>query len=167
MTATEDGASGGKVVSDLVVEMLAAEDKRRESLEARGRSVITVSGTLVTLLLALAAVGSKGKNFHVPQIAQVGLGLAVVAFIVAALLAIATYVPQPARVTDPAELMDLLPRMWNRGSEFWLQKSTVTRLDQLATTQAVNDKKARLLLGAISVQVLAVLLLAWAVLETL
>src|SRR5689334_21212423 len=48
--------AGGRQVSDegafpdFVKDLLAVEDKRRDSLEARGSSMITVSASLVTLL---------------------------------------------------------------------------------------------------------------------
>ena len=40
-------------------------------------------------------------------------------------------------------------------------------MEQLAVTQAANDRKAFALLGAIAAQVVAVFLLAWAVLALL
>jgi hypothetical protein len=163
-----DGAPGSPAVfAEFVTELLAAEDKRRESLEARGGSVITVSGTLVTLLLALAALVTKEKAFSLPHAARDRLSFAVLAFVVAALFAIATYAPQPTRITDPAELAGLLPTLWNRGTDFALKKTTATRLEQLRTAQTANDRKARALLAAVTAQVVAVILLAWAVLEIL
>lgn len=164
-TEVADDSPGSDVFAELVQELLAAEEKRRDSLEARGGAVITVSGALVTLLLALTALVTREKTFTLPEAARVRLSFAVVAFVVAALLAIATYIPQPARITDPAQLSELLPTMWDRGSDFALKKVTATRLEQLATMQSANDRKARALLGAISAQVVAVLLLAWAVLR--
>jgi hypothetical protein len=155
------------IFAELVIELVAAEDKRRESLEARGNSVITVSGTLVTLLLALAALVTREKTFRLPDAARDRLSIAVLASVLAALLAIATYMPQPARITDPAQLSRLLPSIWDRGTDFALKKATATRLEQLTTTQTANDRKARALLGAVLAQVIAVLLLAWAVLEIL
>ncbi|HEY7077248.1 MAG TPA: hypothetical protein VH418_17855 [Solirubrobacteraceae bacterium] len=166
MTAP-DSAGSPALFASLVSELLAAEEKRRESLEARGGSVITVSGTLVTLLLGLAALVTKETTFHVPPAARDRLSVAVFAFVAAALLAIATYVPQPARIVDPAGLARLLPTIWDRGGDFALKKTTATRLEQLATTKAANDRKALALLGAVIAQVAALLLVAWAVLEIL
>jgi hypothetical protein len=61
----------------------------------------------------------------------------------------------------------LLPTIWDRGGDFALKKTTATRLEQLATTKAANDRKALALLGAVIAQVAALLLVAWAVLEIL
>ena len=166
MTAP-DSPDGPAVFAALVTELVTAEDDRRESLEKRGNSVITVSGTLVTLLLGLGAVVAGKGQFKVPEAARQPLSFAVLAFVVAALLAIATYAPQPARITDPGELSRLLPTYWDQGADFALKKTTATRLQQLKSAQAANDFKARLLLGAVAAQVTAVIFLAWAVLTIL
>lgn len=161
---TPDSPDAPTVFAALVVELVAAEDRRRESLEERGRSVITISGTLVTLLLGLAAVVKSRDSFKVVGAARPQLSFAVIAFVVAALLAIGTYAPQSARVTDPGEMSQLLPTYWNQDIDFALKKTTATRLEQLKSAQASNDFKAWLLLGAVAAQVAAVVLLAWAVL---
>ena len=162
-----DSPDGPTVFAAMVTELVAAEDRRRESLETRGNSVITVSGTLVTLLVGLGAVVSGKDAFKVPAAARQWLSFAVVAFVVATLLAIATYAPRPTRVTDATELSRLLPTFWNQGTDFALKKTTATRLEQLRSAQAANDRRARLLLGAVAAQVAAVIFLAWAVLTIL
>jgi hypothetical protein len=162
---TQDGgeAEGPALIARFISELVGAEDKRRESLEARGGSVISVSGTLVTLLLGLAALVTEEKSFVLPEAARDRLTFAVVAFVIAVLLAIATYVPQPARITDPTALARIVPDLWERDADFAGKKITATRLEQLASMQATNDGKARALLGAVAAQVVAVALLAWAV----
>jgi hypothetical protein len=166
MSAQEPEGSG-PIFAALVTELVAAEDKRRESLEARGAGVITTSGALVTLLLALAALVTREQTFTLPDAARDSLSLAVAAFVLAALLAIATSAPQRARVTEPAELAELLPALWDRSPDYALKKATATRLEQLETTQTANDRKAFALLAAVAAQVVAVMLLAWAVIRVL
>jgi hypothetical protein len=155
--------NGQEVFPDFAKDLLAAEDKRRESLEARGTSMITASATLVTLLVALGAFVTNRQGFMLPDATRVPLSIAVVGFVVAALLGIATYVPQPTRVTDPIALTGLLPEYWPKGNDFAQKKVTVTRLEQLATLQKGNDWKARALLAAVVAQVTAVGALASAV----
>jgi hypothetical protein len=167
MTTPKGEADERAIVVEFVRDLVAAEDERRRSLEARGTSVITVSATIVTLLLGLSALVTSQQSFTLPHAARERLTLAVAAFVVAVLLAIATYVPQPARITDPAGLLRTIPKLWDREAEFWRQKITATRLDQLAAMQAANDRKARALLAAVLAQVVAVALLAWAVLSAL
>ena len=162
-----DDSTGQSVYPEFVKDLLASEDKRRESLESRGMSVITVSGTLVTLLLGLAALVTKRQDFVLPGTARNLVMAAVVVFVLAALLAMATYAPQSARITDPADLARALPKVWDRGVEFARQKTTMTRLEELAAMQRANDLKARALLSAVIVQVVAVLLLAASVIVIL
>ncbi|TCO56056.1 hypothetical protein [Actinocrispum wychmicini] len=159
--------SDDAVFPEFVKDLLAVEDKRRETLEARGASVITVSGTLVTLLVALGAFVPNRQGFVLPDTTRAPLSVAVIAFVVAALLGIATYVPQRVRLTDPNALAELLPGYWPKGREFALKKVTATRLEQLTVLQKGNDWKARALLAAVVGQVVAVGALAWAVLVIL
>jgi hypothetical protein len=162
-----DAADSPSLYTGLVRELLDAEEKRRDSLEARGASVITVSGALVTLLFGLAAVVTGAKGFHVSGAVRDRLGWAAIAFVVAAVLAVGTYAPQPTRMTDPHKLAELLPDLWNRDLDHARKTATNTRLDQLAVAQRANDIKGLLLAGAIAAQVIAVLLVAWAVLGIL
>ena len=159
--------SDDAVFPDFVKDLLTVEDKRRDSLEARGSSMITASATLVTLLVALGAFVTNRQGFQLPEATRAPLSVAVVAFVVAAVLGIATYIPQPARMTDPVALASLLPEYWPKGKDFAQKKITVTRLEQLATLQRTNDWKARALLAAVAAQLVAVGALAWAVLGLL
>ena len=164
MSATDDREA---VLATFVKDLLAAEDRRRESLEARGSAVITVCGTLVTLLLGLAALVTEREGFLLRGTSAALVTASVVVFAVAAVLAIVTYAPQPIRITDPHELAKSLPTVWSKGPEFAEKKTTATRLSQLAETQRTNDVKARVLLGAVAVQVIGVALLAAAVVSIL
>jgi hypothetical protein len=159
--------AAGPLYTDFVKELQDAEDKRRESLDARGAQVITVSGTLVTLLLALGALVTKRQDFVLDGVAGDLIKIAVIAFGLAALLAIATYMPQPTRITDAAQLQRDLPELWQRSPDYARKRTTVTRTEQLAEAQRANDTKARLLLGAIFFQTVAVGLVAAAVVDLL
>jgi hypothetical protein len=162
-----DAADSPSLYTALVRQLLDAEEKRRDSLETRGASVITVSGALVTLLFGLAAVVTGAADFQVPGAVRDRLGWAAIAFVLAALLAVATYAPQPTRMTDPHKLADVLPDLWTRDLDHARKTATRTRLDQLAAAQRANDIKGFLLAGAIAAQVIAVVLVAWAVLGIL
>lgn len=159
--------SNDAVYPDFVRDLLAAEDSRRSTLEARGGSVITASATMVSLLVALSAFVTNRKDFKLPDATRVPLSVAAVAFIVAAVLAVTLYIPQPVRMTDPVALHGLLPEYWMKGEDFARKKITATMLEQLAALQRTNDWKARALLAAVAVQLIAVGSLAWAVLELL
>lgn len=160
-------ASARDVYPEFVKELLEAEDKRRASIESRGVAVVTVSGTLVTLLLGIAALVTRAQAYQLRGSARAILLWAVVAFAVAALSAIATAVPQPQRITDPAALLPDIRARWNTSVDAALKKVTTTRLEQLAETQRSNNVKATALLTAVIAQVVAVALLAGAVVEIL
>src|SRR5262249_12281036 len=67
-----------------LLDQLDEERRRKTSLEQRGTAVITTSGTLVSLLFALAALITTRKQFHIPPSAQLILLLAVAFFVIAA-----------------------------------------------------------------------------------
>ncbi|MEU2264746.1 hypothetical protein ABZ557_31795 [Streptomyces sp. NPDC019645] len=150
--------------TEFVKDLLTFEDKRRESLEARGAGVISVSGTLVTLLLAFGAFARGKPDAHLPDAAADGLSVAVVAFVAAALLGVLTYAPQRTRIIDPEALARLLPALWEMGRDHSLKKTTAARLEQFAVVQKANNWKARVLAAAVLAQVTGVGALAFAVL---
>ena len=77
-------AEGSEVYADFIKSMLDAEDSRKSSLEQRGISIITTSGTLVTLLFGLTAAITGAKTFTFPAAARDWLTPAAIAFDVAA-----------------------------------------------------------------------------------
>ena len=63
--------SGTGAYGALLRDEIAAQDQRKASFEQRGLAVIITSGTLVTLLFALAALSTKEKaTFILPGAAQ-------------------------------------------------------------------------------------------------
>lgn len=159
--------TAGEIFGDFVDELVAAEDKRRDSIESRGMSVITVSGALVTLLLALAALVTKQQNFRLTAGARHLVVAAVLAFVGSAVLAIATYIPRPTRATDPGTLPDEIRERWEGTPDSARKKTTITRIEYLQESRRSNNWKAAALLMAMLVQVAALVLLALAVYSTL
>lgn len=79
-----DSTTAGESVTALVRQELAAEGTRKASLEQRGLSVITSSGTLIALVFAVGAVAGGGP-VEVAGSGRVALLLALATFIGAAL----------------------------------------------------------------------------------
>lgn len=156
--------SAGAIYAEFVKELLASEDKRREHLEGRGAAAIGVSGTLVTLLLALGALAREKVDFPLPEAASGGLSVAVIAFVASGAFGVLTYAPQRIRLTDPEALVRLLPTLWELGHEHSVKKTTAARLEQFMVTQKANDWKARALAAAVLVQIVGIGALAVAVL---
>ena len=162
-----DSQAEQTVFPDYVKELVTTEDARRASLEARGASVITSSGALVTLLFALSALVTKQQSFVLSSGPRKLLALGTVAFVLAAMLAIGTYVPRRSRLTNPVELARQLPELWKHDNDFARKKTAISRLAELADSQRVNDVKARLLVAAVVFEVIGVLLVALSVLVIL
>jgi len=162
-----DSQAEQTVFPDYVKELATTEDARRASLEARGASVITSSGALVTLLFALSALATKQQSFVLSSGPRKLLAVATVAFVIGAMLAIGTYVPRRTRLTDPVQLARQLPELWKHDNDFARKKTAISRLVELADSQRVNDVKAGLLVAAVAFQVIGVLLVAVSVLVIL
>lgn len=156
----------GSTFTAFVGEELAAEVSRRASLEARGISVITISGTLVTALFAFSAIVTQATTFGLDPTARVELAVGVVLFVLAAIAAIGTNVPQWIQIVEPHELLAELETGWSLPAGEARKQIVATRLDELEC-QRVNQFKAVALLVAIGLQVAAVIALAAGVLTIL
>lgn len=158
---------GPSVFASFVDKVLEDEDNRRDSIEARATSLLTMSGTLVTLLLALASfvLGKDAARLNDP--ASERIVLAALAFVLSALLAVLIRIPQPTRLVGPVAFAAELKAKWSYSADDAMKTVVATQLVQLDVTQRSNDRRALLLLGASVVQVAAIGLLAWAVLSAL
>ena len=87
--------SGVSVLDAFIKDALTAQDQRKASFEQRGLAVITTSGALATLLLALAALSTtKQTTLVLPGSAKPWLIAALILFFVSAVAALGTNVPQ-------------------------------------------------------------------------
>jgi hypothetical protein len=93
--------SGREALSSFVHDMLKAEESRGSSIESRGQAVVSISGTLVTLLLALASLVTRGRGFVLPSSARNLLAAAVVAFAASVTAAVFSIVPRRSQTVDP------------------------------------------------------------------
>lgn len=155
--------SAGEVFADFVKDQLEQEDKRRASLETRGVGVITVSGTLVTLLFGISAVVTKNAAFTAPAEVRQRLSWALLAFAVSSVIAIGTTMPLATQIVDATRLGPEIQHRWGSTLDAAQKKITGTRVADLTSAQRVNTIKSLLLMTAVSAQVVAVLLLAWSV----
>jgi hypothetical protein len=163
----DEAPTAGTAFSDFVKDVVAVEEQRRDSTETRARSVVTVSGTLVTLLLGFATLVTTATSYQLPDPARVLVLIAAGTLATSTLAAIWTALPQADRVIDPRKLMQALPERWEWEPDQALKKITATRLAQLTSMQRANDVRAILLLTAIGLQAIAVTLLAVAVIAVL
>jgi hypothetical protein len=111
LTGTERGA--GPAIAAFLTDQLTEERSRKVSLENRAIGVITTSGALVTLLFGLAALVTSGDAFFLPVAARVALMLALVPFILAAVLAVVIASPAVYREATVESMRKLAaPDVW-------------------------------------------------------
>src|SRR5262245_59701725 len=94
-TGPAPGAGAGPVYTALVGARLAEEEGRGRSLQARGLAVVTTSGTLVTLIFAVAHFVPRATvAARIPGASRWLLAIAVVAFVGAAVAGLLANVPR-------------------------------------------------------------------------
>lgn len=158
--ATDAGAAYSQLISD----QLAEERTRKSSLEARGVTVITTSGTLATLLFALTAGLTSVASFKLPGGAKLPLLLALVAFIVAAVCGLTTNMPLKYREATPQGLARLVDaRYWTAPPVVGQLRVAAAQVTLLGAARLANNLKVRLLIAAVAAELAAVIFLAWAV----
>jgi hypothetical protein len=159
-----------KIYDDYVEEQIKRQDERKSSLEARGLAVITTSGALATLLLALAAASKRNRTsngtFVLPDASQSLLKWAVVSFGVAALGAILTNFPLWLQWADPEGLKRVLAD--DRKTAAVAGRDVAdNRVAILASLQMWNDVKGIVLFLAMLAEVVAILFIGLAVWKAL
>ncbi|HEX8092854.1 hypothetical protein [Jatrophihabitans sp.] len=153
------------IYTDYVKLLLDAEATRRTALENKGGTVISTSGSLVTLLFGLVAVITSADSFTLPGAAHGWLVAAIALFIAASVIAILVSVPLPYGETTIT--VDQLISWWNQPSEQARAAISGARLKALAAARRMNAIKARILLVGICCELLAVVMLGIAVFHIL
>jgi hypothetical protein len=157
-------AVAGSAYSRLIADQLAEERNRKVSLEARGLTVITASGTLATLLFALVASLTAVPKFGLPEPARLPLLLALVAFLIAALFGLATNIPLRYREPTSQGLAKLVDsRYWDGPRETGELRVAEAQVTVIAAARSANNIRVILLLAAIFAEILAVIFLSWAI----
>ena len=167
MSASDDARSSGELFAAFAVEQLAAEEGRRTSLESRGMTVITSSGTIAGLLLALAALVTDGDDFTLTGDVTPWFVAALAAFAIAALLGVAVNSPTRTSAIDPAALLEVAKQRWALPDDDARRTLLSTRVVDLTRVQRSNNVKGWLLLGATIAEALAICFLAVATAELL
>lgn len=160
----DESTDAGSVYSQLISDQVTEERSRKTSLEARGITVITTSGTLATLLFALTAGLTATKNFKLAEPAKLPLLLALISFVVAAIFGLATNVPLIYREATPQGLAKLVDaKYWTAPPAVGQLRVAAAQVTLLAAARSANNLKVRFLISAIAAELLAVILLSWAV----
>jgi hypothetical protein len=150
----------GSTYGPLLAGLLTEETTRRASIEQRALGVISTSGGLITLVLALQALLlGKDPTPLLPAATKVLLTLAITAFAAASVAALMANRPK-RYLGFSAEDLDRMVDEWSYDAEDARLLVAQMRADQCKRALALNNRKAQLVQHAIGLAVLGVLLVA-------
>jgi membrane protein YqaA with SNARE-associated domain len=154
---------GGVKYGEFIKELLEEEDARKVSFEQRGAAIITASGTLVSLLFALAALVTKVEDYVLPGQARQRLWWAALLFVVAAVLGILTNFPLLYTAPNLDEVRAALRDKFEDSVQVAEQRVGGTRLKLIMESEHLNKVKGWLLSAALLSQIGGIVCVAWAV----
>jgi hypothetical protein len=159
-----DHADAGSGYGQFISDQLTQERSRKTSIESRGVTVVTTSGTLVTLLFGLTAGLTAASGFKLPGGAKLPLLLALIAFVIAAGFGIVTNMPLRYQEATPAGLAKLVnAKSWTAPATTGELSVAAAQIALLSAARSADNLKVQLLIVAISAELVAVAFLAWAV----
>lgn len=163
VTSGESRHRGQDASVQLIVDQLGEERSLKASIEQRAIGVITTSGTLVTLLLAVSALVTRDADFVIPAAAAIAASAAIGSFVITAIVAIFALMPRSYGVVTAEDLRRLVSDdTWESASEYAAQDAARLRVEVTDAARRTNRVKARILGVALACQVIAVLCLATA-----
>lgn len=153
-----EAGSGYNVYGEYIKGELEIQDKRKASFEQRALAVITTSGTLVTLLFALAALSTKeADTFTLPNAATWFLALGLVLFFASALGALRTNAPVEYQAVTTDDIRERLREdRYTESARVAIRDVAFTRLKELESAKEVNEQKGRWLQRAMACEALGV-----------
>ncbi len=155
---------GFAAYGELLKDELEAQEKRKASFEQRGLAVITTSGTLVTLLFALAALSTKENDtFVLPANARTWLSAGLTLFVLAAILAVLTNVPLRYQAVTADGVKKRLNESPVRDATEAAKDIALTRVKVLRDAKRKNGLKGLVLVCAMILEVAATFCVARAI----
>lgn len=155
--------AGDSLFSDFLKDRLADQEARKASFEQRGLSVVTTSGVLATLLFGVAAFAKTEEPYVLSHQAQSWLIVGLVAFVVAAVLALMTNLPLSYDVPSLESILKLAEAD-SPDARDAAQKRLARWYKRMATdAKAKNSAKGWLLFAALLSEVAAIIAVTVAV----
>jgi hypothetical protein len=153
-----DAGSGFDVYGEYIKAELEVQDNRKASFEQRALAVITTSGTLVTLLFALAAFSTKeADTFTLPSAAKWFLALGLVLFFASAFGALRTNAPVEYQAVIADDIRKRLrDDTYSESASAATRDVAFTRLKELKSAKELNGEKGRWLQRAMVCEALGV-----------
>ena len=154
----------GEVLVGVLADLIAYERAKKSAMEARGLAVITSSGTLVTLILALAAVVTSLNDFRPSGASRWLFALSALLIVGAAGLGVYCNSPTKYLDFDTASLRSLIdPHEWSTPGPDAARQVAESRISILADMRDRTERKAAALAWGAGLQVAGIVLLALAV----
>lgn len=154
--ADRDSASSGRRLSAFVEAELAKEEARRESIEKRGLSVVTVAAGLFGLVSALHGVSGPSRGDQPSQLGHVLLTLSALLVVAGTIAGALTNAPRRYRLIDPEELLASAPTMWQQSEDATDRALYASHLTFLHDAQRTNDARAQFLFAALALSGLGI-----------
>lgn len=153
----------GQTFAAFIARELESERDRRKVLDARGVAVVTVSGSLATLLAAVGAFVSGQEGFTLPPTAVVPLTVTLLAFAIAALCGLIATFLWAYKAATPRTLERMVTDKWPTTEVD--ARNVTARIDvqTIASLRKGTNIKAQLLVTALVFQVAGLAALAVAV----
>jgi hypothetical protein len=155
-----DGA--GRVFAEFVAGELETERTRRAALDQRGTTIVTSSGTLVTLLSALAAFAALREGNPKPgALTLVFFSLALVSFVVAAFYGLLANRSRGHVALAAASLDELRGDVpWNQPADDARRLLYGSQVETLQSLRSGNEEKSWLVNRGLLLQLAALFFLA-------
>jgi len=161
MPPTADASDASEVYQTIVEAALASEEDRTKTVEGRGAAIIRTSTTMLTLIFGLSIIVSGKDYTFKSHYAILFLAIALVAFVIAAVIALIVQVYGPRyRVISTATLESLVENInWNRTADdarrMWINRE----IETIRTVRHNNDAKATLVHTSLGLEIAAITLL--------
>jgi hypothetical protein len=159
-------SAAGKIYQSMVSDLLATELDRRKTLEGRGATLVTTSGSLVTLIFGLTVFVAGKDPVFTNHYALIALCCALLALVISGVLAIVvqTY-GFKYDVVDCDSLKKLAGtnEAWAQWPDHAVRADVSQHVKTICSLRNANAKMANLIIASLAVQVLAIFLLALSV----
>jgi hypothetical protein len=158
----------GDAYGPLILEQLTEERARKSSIEQRGLAVVSTAAGLVTALLALAGLITKRSDFHLSVVSEALLSIAALLLVAAAAAAVLTNAPRGYDEVSDAHLAEITAEVaWYKDVGEGARLVADLRRELVASARSQNQRKAKSLLAAIALEVVATMCVAATVLDIL
>ncbi|CCH31980.1 hypothetical protein ABZ816_26900 [Actinosynnema sp. NPDC047251] len=152
--------SRGSVYADFMQDQLAAEETRKNSLEQRGLAVITSCGALAAFGVGALALFRQRDAIPLSAAAVCLLVGGAVTLVLGAIGGLGVNAPLRHRSANPLVLADTMREHWEDDDATARARVTATRARLLESLRRANDRRALVLLSAMTAEALGVAMLA-------